>query len=107
MRRQPWRWGPEAHLVGHTARRPEASKDSPSQVIGGRILTAIGDGRGIGNKFPQTKPMGETPRAAAERPSSGVRRSALLVVAGRPGQEAASWDQSPRPSAGRPRKVSQ
>ena len=55
---------------------------------------------------PRAKHMGETPRAAAERPSSRGDPDTPLVVAGRTGQEVASWEQSPRPSAGRPRKVS-
>ena len=55
---------------------------------------------------PRAKHMGETPRAAAERPSSRGDPDTPLVVAGRSGQEAVSWVCAPRPSAGRPRKVS-
>ena len=48
----------------------------------------------------------EAPRAPEERPSCRRHRGPPMASAGRLEEEAASWGKTPRPSAGRPRKVS-
>ena len=56
---------------------------------------------------PKATPTGlEIPHAAQERPSCGSDQSPPMATS-RTVREAASWCKTPRPSAGRPRKVSQ
>ena len=90
------------------AARPKISKAAPTPTVAPILLGRFQMVERTCTGSPKSLPLGlEAPSPAQERPSCGPPESAPLVLAGGRGKEAASSVQTTRPSAGRPRKVSQ
>ena len=88
---------PKRAISKRTSPRPMAAEPQPSSETGKRVAAATS----------KTSPFRlAVPCAAKERPSCGGNPSTPGVPAGGAEEEGASWGNTPRPSAGRPRKVS-
>ena len=102
----PPRRGERAGCVARGAAITSPKNPRPTAMAA--VLLRRPETRRVLAKTPLDRPsMGsESPHAAKERPSCGNHPGTPSVPTRRMGDEAASWEQSPRPSAGRPRKAS-
>ena len=102
--------GPGVHAMGGVRGAPKTIPKRSPAIPPAALFLRLLETRPVSEEVPPKRPsMGlESLRAAKERPSGGRRRSSTPEVSSRrKGNEAASWERSPRHSAGRPRKVSQ
>ena len=91
---------------GSMPRRQEGTKEIPDAAMPATFLRQRETGKELGTA-PRTRPLGlEALRAPEERPSCRCHQGTLSASSGRLEEEAASWGNAPRPSAGRPREVS-